>query len=343
MVPSAVFTEFQKLCRQRGWELTGASEPQHQAPALSTYRARLGLGTAEVLLHIAEVDSTKLAVADVLSILQHSDSDFLLARALNAKTSARLRELGVNHGDLLGRLTVHAGNVVLELDRGSAAERGINMSAVSPSGSSPRERTHPRPVDILSPKSAQLVFALLAWPELLHAPMRKIAATAGVSVGLVARTMQHLLQEGNVDSRRHWTPRGRREVAAAWLASYPARLRPSLELDFLEGPPPSALQAPYAVTSGGAAVPDLISPSVSTLYVSEIQPDLIRDNRLRRGPQPNVRIRRRFWDDAAPWGADAIRVAPPLLVYADLLTSDDPREREVAHVYLQKEPELQWL
>ena len=344
MVMSVIFAEFQQLCRTRGWVLAATSEPQPQGPALSTYSASLDLGAADVDLNIAEVDAAKLALADGLSILQNFKSDFLLARALTAKTSGRLRELGVNHGDLSGRLTIHAGNVAIELEKRPGSARAITKTTTQQQHhSSASDGMSPTAVDILSPKSSQLIFALLAWPELLHAPIRKIAEAAGVSVGLVPRTLQHLVREGTIDTRRQWTTRGRRQIAKAWLASYPSRLRPSLDLDFLEGPPSAALQIHNAVASGGMAVPHLISPSVSTIYVPEILPDLIRDNRLRRGPQPNVRILRRFWDDKVAWEDNSPRLAPPLLIYADLLASDDPREQEVANVYLQKEPELQWL
>ena len=113
---SVIFAEFQQFCRTRGWALAATSELQRQGPGLSTYSARLDLGAAGVVLNIAEVDAAKLALAEGLSILQNSKSDFLLARALTAKTSGRLRELGVNHGDLSGRLTIHAGNVAIELE-----------------------------------------------------------------------------------------------------------------------------------------------------------------------------------------------------------------------------------
>ncbi|WP_248759185.1 type IV toxin-antitoxin system AbiEi family antitoxin [Pseudarthrobacter sp. SSS035] len=343
MAKSVVFSEFQQLCRQRGWVLAAISEPQRQGPALSTYSARLVLGAADVELNIAEVDAPKLAIADGLSILQNFKSDFLLTRALTTKTSDRLRELGVNHGDLSGRLSIHAPNVVIELEKRPGSDPAITKTTNQRQHGSAGNGVILAPMDILSPKSSQLVFVLLAWPELLHAPMRKIAEAAGVSVGLVPRTLQHLVREGALDSQRQWTARGRRQIARAWLASFPSRLRPSLYLDFLEGPPSAALQIHNAVASGGMAVPHLISPSISTFYVPEILPDLIRDNRLRRGPQPNVRILRRFWDDKVAWAEDSPRLAPPLLIYADLLASDDPREQEVAIVYLQKEPELQWL
>lgn len=344
MAFGVLFSEFQRLCRGHGWALTATSEPQIQAPGLTTYGVVLELGATNVHLDVAEVDAAKVAVTDALSILRNFNCDFLLTRKISSRSSGLLRGLGVNHGDLSGRLIIRAGTVVIELDGHARVGHPISTPTTGPPRRRAGESRTPATVDILSPKSAQLVFSLLAWPDLLKAPMRRIAETAGVSVGLVPRTLGHLIDGGILGTRTQWTKQGRVQMARAWLSAYPSRLCPSLEIDFLEGPPPADLHLHDAVISAGSAIPDLMTASISTLYVADIRPELIRANRLRRGPQPNVRIRRRFWDDRqllAPEGST--KLAPPLLIYADLLTSVDAREQEVANVYLQKEPGLQWL
>jgi len=51
-------------------------------------------------------------------------------------------------------------------------------------------------------------------------------------------------------------------------------------------------------------------------------------NRLRTNPKGNVEILRTFWDTRCDWTDPEI--VPPLLVYADLLATGDPRNLETA-------------
>lgn len=87
--------------------------------------------------------------------------------------------------------------------------------------------------------------------------------------------------------------------------------------------------------SGEAAVPDLLRPTTSTLYVVKLDPRLPIVNGWRSDGEPNIVLRGKFWNDPATPHAPMpdVDVAPWPLVYADLLTSDDPRARGVAPQY----------
>jgi hypothetical protein len=176
-----------------------------------------------------------------------------------------------------------------------------------------------------------------------------ISEVAGVSLGLVPRTVGYLEEQGLLRDRT-WVDSGRLIVAQAWLASYRNKLGPSLQLALMEGPVDATFKIEDATLGGGSAVSGLIQPAVATVYVPDLTADFVRVNRLRKGDRPTVELRRRFWRtpreefwDTHWQSSGGAATAPPLLVYADLITSQDPREREVALVFLQEEPRLQWL
>jgi hypothetical protein len=83
--------------------------------------------------------------------------------------------------------------------------------------------------------------------------------------------------------------------------------------------------------SGEQAVPHLLRPASTTLYVRELDRNLAIANRWRSDGEPNIVVRRKFWN--APEGDGEPSGTPPApwpLVYADLLESQDPRARNAA-------------
>ncbi|MBK6872665.1 MAG: hypothetical protein IPG94_15235 [Kineosporiaceae bacterium] len=77
-----------------------------------------------------------------------------------------------------------------------------------------------------------------------------------------------------------------------------------------------------------------LRPSGAILYAETVPAGVLAAHRCRRVQRPdeaNVVVRRRFWtvpqesDRTEPQG-----LAPSVLVYADLLVSGDPRQREHA-------------
>jgi hypothetical protein len=113
-----------------------------------------------------------------------------------------------------------------------------------------------------------------------------------------------------------------------WSAVFPQSLGRSLtvrglwaeQLDRFFGP---------VLASGEAAPSAGLRATTGVVYVDELSTELLMMNRWRTDRSPNLVVRRRFWTRPEPTEGEA----PPLLVYADLLASDDPRVRSVAAQY----------
>lgn len=129
----------------------------------------------------------------------------------------------------------------------------------------------------------------------------------------------------------------REELLDRWVEAFPLGLSRDLTLGLFVGEPdPGAWSAKgqHVYVSGERAVSDLNGTSL-TIYVPELDPNAIAASRWRRprhDEEPTIVVRRRFWTDPElrdePDGH--ARTAPLLLVYADLLSSRDARQREVA-------------
>jgi hypothetical protein len=198
----------------------------------------------------------------------------------------------------------------------------------------------PRAARAFQPGGLKLLFALLCQPDLIARPTRTIAKHAGVANGTVGRVLQELRQEGYlVDLRQRGVRRRLRNLKRLlnhWTEAFARTLRPNLLIGRYKAPEPNwwrtvNLQECGGVIGGEAAEAVLTStlrPGVVTVYLPRPPGRFILDNRLITGADGTVELRERFWGFEYAW--DRPTLAPPLLIYADLLATGDARCLEAA-------------
>ncbi len=214
-----------------------------------------------------------------------------------------------------------------------------------------------RPVDpvrgkfrALTAAGLRLTFALLCRPDLLQKPYRDIARAARISLGTVGPAIKDLQNRGLLQRTPKGAPRigNRRRLLDEWTARYATTLRPKLkarrfqaDLKMLER---ADLKAHHAFWGGEPAADRLtrmLRPKEFTIYTAGPWMPLAAALRLRADPHGNLELLDAFWDfsldDSHP------DVAPPPLVYADLMATQDGRNIEVANVIYEQhiEPKLQ--
>jgi hypothetical protein len=189
----------------------------------------------------------------------------------------------------------------------------------------------------------RVVFALLCNPALVNAPYREIATAADVALGTVGWVFYDLQARGYIAGGRR--NRNRRLLEPArlleeWVTNFPIKLRPKLNLRRLQAPDPGWWQRARLVAGarwGGevaaARLTEALKPAACTIYLDphtarEVLAVLVKEHRLRADPQGNVEILDAFWKfQPEPTPPDLV---PPVLVYADLMATLDPRNLEVA-------------
>ncbi|MGM0386869.1 MAG: type IV toxin-antitoxin system AbiEi family antitoxin, partial [Actinomycetota bacterium] len=195
--------------------------------------------------------------------------------------------------------------------------------------------------------SLKVAFVMVCRPEMAAAPMREIAIAAGTSLGSVPRAMESL-EAGGFLLRRDRSERKlirREELAGLWAEVFATRLRPRLRGSYFTPATPRWWEGMTAeeglVFSGevGAWLLDgYLRPAGALAYVTG---DPLREaarHRLRPDPAAGtVEIREQFWHFGWEPGPPA---APPLLVYADLIASAEPRLVEAAHHLREENDEL---
>jgi len=248
----------------------------------------------------------------------------LLAPHISDAVAEVLRARGLDYADA-------AGNVRLTWD-------GL---LVDVSGRRAKPTTPPRPADTTAARAftragATVVFGLLSWPDLAAQPVREIAATTGVAVGTVHTVLRELTEAGYLrESTSGRTLNRGGELLGRWAEAYTVTLArrlsiasfalpevgrlPDLEADLL------AAGAQLGGERAASRIDPHLQASTATFYVEQMPAPLVAQYRLRPESTGLIHFRRRFWHrvDEGP-------LVPSPLVYADLVSSGDPRQREHA-------------
>ncbi|GAB2724809.1 hypothetical protein GCM10027089_55770 [Nocardia thraciensis] len=180
-----------------------------------------------------------------------------------------------------------------------------------------------------------MLFALLAWPDSAGKPVRQIATAAGTSVGITQSTLEIMQETGFLISG---SLQRRDELLDLWAAAFRGSLLPKLEYGSFSGSIEGSSPPSGYLISGESAVALIRSPRTLTLYIEHFDlAEAVRSGWQKSGA-PEHRYRRKFWNEpdwAAPTDHQSVfgtSTAPPLMIYADLLASNEPRHAEVARM-----------
>ena len=192
----------------------------------------------------------------------------------------------------------------------------------------------------------KVVFQFLMEENLLNKPYRQIAAQTGTGIGNITNIITGLKQDGFLlpVAKNQYKLNNKQALLHKWMAAYDVRLKPALKIgtfrflkeeDFLNW---KNLPIHKGKTWwGGEPAADLLThflrPAEITLYTTETRNELIKNYRLIPDDKGNVKAYQKFWEhDEAPANAQLLEgnVVPPLLVYADLINTNDRRCVEAA-------------
>lgn len=179
---------------------------------------------------------------------------------------------------------------------------------------------------------AQIIFHLLQNKGNVDKTIREIAAASGVSIGSVHSTLADLAGRGYiVEDGKKRLLRKRMSLIDRWAQAYADTLKAKLfigQFIFLSAAVKERWQQivlPETLSWGGEPAAMLmdgyLQPERWDIYTADKADALIATGRMIPAPQGDIYVYRRFWQGNG---------TPPLVVYADLLATEDDRCREAA-------------
>lgn len=269
------------------------------------------------------------AIAAVSQIKKKHPSAALVSAYVNQSQADKLRQLGIEFFDA-------AGNA-------SFQQKGLHVFIT---GRKPQTaKSLGRPARAFNPTGSRLVFALLCQPGLENKSYREMAKEAGISLGAVNWIVNDLKSLGHLVD---FGARGRRllnrtELLKRWTSAYPEQLRPKLIIGRFKTKYAhdwwQKAQLPLDAFWGGEVAAKLLTkylkPATVTIYSESNLPQLQARHRLQRDPSGDIELLRRFWK-FDQWEKKDLQTPPPLLVYADLVSTADDRNLETAELIYEQ-------
>lgn len=185
---------------------------------------------------------------------------------------------------------------------------------------------------------AKVVFYFLLDENYANAPYRFIAELAQIALGNIGWIISGLEDLGFLVKldKHQWKLQNKPALLQKWTDTYEKKLKPSLEIGtfrFLKDEEfnnwKSLKLNPEKSWWGGEPAGDILTnylrPEILTIYTEETRMELIKNYRLIPDPKGNVKVYKKFWQiDISK------KTVHPLLVYADLLSTNDSRCIETA-------------
>jgi len=190
----------------------------------------------------------------------------------------------------------------------------------------------------------KVLFFLLTHENALQMTYREIAAKAHVSLGNINLVLAGLKEAGFLLqlNKKESMLQNKKELLDRWINGYHETLKPALHqgnfrLDKTTGNSWRDLTIPSGDVWGGEAagelLTDYLNARILTVYTDKPQKELMKDWKLIPDAGGQVQVYQKFWKDELNTYPD---IAPYLLIYTDLILTQDPRCIETAKLIYNK-------
>lgn len=246
----------------------------------------------------------------------------LVAPYVTEKMAAECREAGLPFIDQAGNAYIH--------------EPDLHIQIV---GKKPEKNWRETKYRGLTAAGLRVIFALLTKPQTLVGTYRDIAKEADVALGVVGHVLKDLEARGLLLPEKMGERRilDLEKIIGEWVTHYPIKLRPKLHPRRYKAPNNDWWQKEgidqqenvyFAGEAGAEKLTGYLKATGVTLYMAGDKDKFILANRLQPDLNGNVEILDVFWHEDTALNKNVI----PLLVYADLIETQDPRNRETAKI-----------
>ncbi len=271
------------------------------------------------------------------------DNFLLLANRILPGIKQELREKGIAHMEGNGNLFINKKDTFIWLDQNKPVEL-------------PREKTN----RAFTKAGLQVVFLFLMEPKFINRPYRALAEAANTALGNVNNVITGLEQLGFLvrKTKDELILVNKKDLLDKWIIAYNEKLKPTLHMGNFRFMGMNAnknwkdfdihiLETVWGEEPGGDILTNHLRPEILTLYTNEPKRNLMEQFRIVPDELGEVKMYRKFWRQTVPIKKmlphlKVEKAAPPILVYADLMNTNDKRCIETAKIIYERyiEPNL---
>lgn len=275
------------------------------------------------------IDKAKLGL--IKNQLNRFDNiPLLITWYANPETIDLLKNLGINFIDAAGNAYINVPPLHINI-KGNKLDK--------------TKKTKPAVAGKFQTAQLQIIFTLLCNPDLEKNTYREIAQMANVALGTVVFTFKYLENLGYITVLKNGDKKlvNKKLLLKEWLNGYPAKIKPKYLLGRYQADDPDQikkinLQNFHALWGGETAAAKLtnyLRPLIHTIYIGDKLGEFILKNRLKKNPNGNIILMKKFWDFNDDYTTNDL--VPAILTYTDLIITADPRNIETANIIYERE------
>lgn len=288
-----------------------------------------------------------LVLSQLAQTQEFSRRPVLLVSKYVAKVAVqKFKENNINFIDAAGNALIKHGSVFIYIEgqKAKSKERTNQTRAFQEAG-------------------LKIIFTLLSFPESITLSYRRLAEASDVSIGSLSNVMGELEQHNYIlRTNQRKILKNQEDLLERWVVAYNEVLRPRVfrkRMKFVQHEQKrnwlnlTNLKTNKPIYWGGepgaALLGSNLRPEIFTMYTNAELPDIAKVLRLVPDKDGEVEVLKQFWtidkeqmNIIPPFFFPEIlsnkkHITPPLLIYADLISSGSGRNIEVAKQILQDE------
>lgn len=195
---------------------------------------------------------------------------------------------------------------------------------------------------IFNAAELRVIYTVLCNPGIENRTIRVVEEYTGVATGTVYNTFQKLadLEFMIAANFERYRLLRKGELLDRWVTLYPEKLKPkyligryNIEQNLINNLQLDNYRALWGGEGAAARLTNYLQPFIHTIYIDEREGEFILRNRLKKDPKGNLILMKKFWK----FPDTGNNIVHPVLVYADLLATGDPRNIETAKIIYEKE------
>jgi hypothetical protein len=252
----------------------------------------------------------------------------LITRYVNPILGEKLKELKINFIDTAGNICIIIPPIFIYL-----------------TGKKPDEAVPPKKYlgTFQAAAGLQIIFALLCNKDYVKKTIRDLAVITGFATGTIHNLLNDLTRRGFIIKQEKIGKKliNRRALLNKWIEAYPENLRPALihgkyktiQID-IAGNDLKEYGAFWGGETAAAIMTNYLTPKVQTIFIGDEVKKFIFRKRLEFDEKGDLELMDKFWKFNYPEAE--MNLVPPLLVYADLMATDDERNIETAKLIYER-------
>lgn len=302
---------------------------------------KVATNTSDIELNFITATKISHAMIPLLKQLAISKSEnnskktIILTTQIYPKIAQALTESGLFFLDTFGNINIITGNIAL-------------MRIAS----SPKEKKEATKQNRLFAESGiKLIFGILQDDDLINKTYREIAMQTLISPASVTILIRELTGAGflHIGKDGKKVINDKQKLLDRWAIAYNEELKPKLFLGSYDSRAknitttfrqfaPETFGALWGGEAAAAIYTNYLKPAVLTLYATSQERKWMSALKLlpAKSNEAKIEVYRAFWSEQNSYYLHAPQLAHQILVYADLITSNDSRNIETANKLLNE-------